>query len=340
MNRKVYRMIPRAGNMDNLTMQVEALPAPSEDEVTINVKAIGLNFADIFALFGLYSATPEGSFIPGLEFAGEIIATGKNVRTLKKGDCVMGVTRFGGYTDRLNVDYHYVVPLPGDWSYHEGAGFLVHALTAYYALIVLADIRQNQTVLIHSAAGGVGILANRIAKKFDAYTIGTIGSERKIDVLKNEGYDDWIVRSDHFREDLRNKLGKRELDIVLESIGGKIFRDGFRLLAPEGRMIIYGSSSFTTPGRKPDYFKMFWKWWKRPKVDPMRMVEWNKSIMGFNLIHLYHKKERMEQYTGHINELDIGKPVIRHVYDFEHLLDGVRHLQTGKTTGKVVIEVK
>jgi alcohol dehydrogenase len=317
----------------------EELELPGEDEVQVKVRAVGLNFADIPAMFGLYSATPEGSFIPGLEYAGDIIAVGKNVRNVKEGDPVMGVTRFGGYSDHLNVDKHYVIPLPDNWQYEDGAAFLVQTFTAYYALIPLADIKEGQTVLIHSAAGGVGIQANRIAKRFNAYTIGSIGSETKSSLLQSEGYDDYIVRSDQFREDLRKALGERELNIVLECIGGQIFKDGFRLMAPEGRMIVYGAAQYITPGQKPNYLKLLWKYWKRPRLDPMRMIEWNKSVMSFNLIHLYHKKERIEQYLNHIRDLDIGKPIVGHVYPFEELKQAVQYFQSGNTTGKVVISI-
>ena len=339
MIRNVYRMVPKAGNINNLRMVGEELGPPGDEEVQVKVRCIGLNFADIPAMFGLYSATPEGSFIPGLEYAGDVIAVGKNVQDVKEGDPVMGVTRFGGYCDHLNVGKHYVVPLPSGWDFQEGAAFLVQAFTAYYALIVLADIQEGQTVLIHSAAGGVGIQANRIAKRFNAYTIGTIGSDSKADLLRSEGYDDWIVRSDHFREDLRKALGERDLNIVLECIGGRVFKDGFRLLAPEGRMIVYGAAQFITPGRKPNYLDLLWKYLKRPRVDPMRMIEWNKSVMSFNLIHLYNKKERIEQYLGHIRELNIGKPLIGHIFSFQELKQAVQFFQSGKTSGKVVIAV-
>ncbi len=337
MIRRAYRMVPKAGTINNLKMVEENLSPPGEGEIQVRIKSIGLNFADIFAMFGLYSATPSGSFIPGLEYAGDVIAIGDNVRNVKSGDRIMGVTKFGGYADTINIEHQYVVPLPVDWKYEEGAAFLVQAYTAYYALIELADIQQNQTVLIHSAAGGVGILANRIAKRYDAYTIGTIGSSAKIDLLKAEGYDDWIVRSTNFREDLRKKLGQRELNIVMECIGGQIFRDGFRLLAPEGRMIIYGAANYASPALRPNYLKLIWKYWKRPKLDPQRLIEWNKSVMGFNLIHLYHKKERMAMYNKHLQAMDIGKPYIGHIYPFEELIQAIRLFQTGKTTGKVVI---
>jgi alcohol dehydrogenase len=155
LERQVYRTA-KAGDIRDLKQQRETLEAPKADEVCVQVKAIGLNFADIFAIQGLYSATPKGSFIPGLEFSGEVISIGDGVIDRKIGDKVMGVTRFGGYVSHINMNQRYVVPLPPNWCFEEGAGFLVQGLTAYYALTALGNLQQGMTVLIHSAAGGVG----------------------------------------------------------------------------------------------------------------------------------------------------------------------------------------
>ncbi len=199
MVRKAYR-INKAGSINNLNLIEEELPDPAENEVTVKVKAIGFNFADLFALQRLYSATPKGSFIPGLEFSGKIYRKGKNVTDYAIGDDVMGIIKFGAYTTHLNVDCGYLQKLPEGWSFEEGAAFIVQSLTAYYALLKLGNLKELDTVLIHSAAGGVGIFANRIAKKFNAYTIGTVSSNAKVDFLKEEGYDKVIVRGDNFKE--------------------------------------------------------------------------------------------------------------------------------------------
>ena len=238
MKRKSYR-IKKAGSINNLKFIEEELPEPAKNEVTIEVKAIGLNFADLFAIQGLYSATPKGSFIPGLEYSGLIIKKSSDVVDFELNEKVMGVIKFGAYTNHINIDHNYIHKLPVEWTYEEGASFLVHSLTAYYALVELGNLKDNDTVLIHSAAGGVGIYANRIAKEYNAYTIGTVGSSSKIDFLMEEGYDSVIVRDKHFKENLEQSLGERKLKIVLESIGGKIFKDSFNLLSPTGRIIIY-----------------------------------------------------------------------------------------------------
>jgi NADPH:quinone reductase-like Zn-dependent oxidoreductase len=129
----------------------------------------------------------------------------------------MGVTKFGGYVSHINLDQRYVIPLPDSWSYEEGAGFLVQGLTAYYALTTLGNLQPGMTVLIHSAAGGVGILANRICKKFGAYTIGTVGSKSKADfLLHDEKYDAVIVRDNAFYDKLQQTLANRPLNLILE----------------------------------------------------------------------------------------------------------------------------
>lgn len=327
----------KAGNVNNLKIEETQLPPLGPEEVRVEVKSIGLNFADVFAIWGLYSATPKGKFTPGLEYAGEIQEVGKDVDRVKPGDRVMGVTRFGGYTSALNINQNYVIPLPTEWNYDEGAAYLVQVLTAYYGLIELGNLKKGDTVLIHSAAGGVGIFANRIAKQYNAFTIGTIGRPAKRDFCKQEGYDEVIVRSDQFKDDLKQALDDRPLNVVMECIGGKIFEAGFEALAPQGRSVIYGAARYAAPNDRPNYLSLLWKHLTRPKVDPQSLAEINKGILGFNLIYLYDQVEIMYDLLGRLDQLDIGKPHVGHTFDFENLPDAIRLFQTGKTKGKIVV---
>ena len=340
LQRQVYRM-PKAGSIKNLKLQTEALEPPTADEVCVEVKAIGLNFADIFAIQGLYSATPAGSFIPGLEFSGEVIAIGSAVKEWKVGDKVMGATKFGGYVSHINIHHRYVLPLPADWSFEEGAGFLVQGLTAYYALTELGNIRKGMTVLIHSAAGGVGIVANRICKKFDCYTIGTVGSAKKVDVLRNEErYDEVIVRDHNFYKRLRTALGDRHLQLIMECIGGKILKQSWKAMAPMGRMVVYGSASFTSHGDKPDYPKLIWRYLRRPKIDPLRLPTQNKSLMGFNLIYLYEQTDMMHEMLERLQALQLKPQHIGHVFPFRDMHAAIQLFQKGETVGKVIVKTE
>ena len=328
----------KAGSISNLKLLEVEIPEPELNEVQVSVKAVGLNFADVFAMHGLYSATPEGQFTPGLEFSGEVEKVGSNVLNLKAGDRVMGVTRFGGYTTRINHDSRYLTPLPDDWSYEEGAAYLVQGLTAYYALVSLGNIQQNSTVLIHSGAGGVGILANRIAKHFNAFTIGTIGSDSKIEVLRKEGYDEVIVRGKDFKDRLSKALKNRELTLILETIGGKIFKEGFKQLAPQGRMVVVGVSQFASPGKIPNYLKLIWFYLTRPMIDPQAMIQDNKAVLAFNLIWLYDRVHIMNEMLVEMSKMDLGKPHVGKVYDWDQMDKAIHFFQSGKSTGKVVVK--
>jgi alcohol dehydrogenase len=262
------------------------------------------------------------------------------VQEWKPGDKVMGATKFGGYASHINIHHRYVLPLPAAWSFKEGAGFLVQGLTAYYALTVLGNLQPGMTVLIHSAAGGVGIMANRICKRCDAYTIGTVGSAKKVDFLRQEeGYDNVIVRDNNFQGKLLSALGDRPLQLVMECIGGKILKQGWKAMAPMGRMVAYGSASFTSHGDKPDWLKLYWKYLNRPKIDPLRLPTQNKSLMGFNLIYLYEQTDMMHEMLTALQALQLRPQHIGHVFRFEEMHKAIHLFQKGETVGKVVVEV-
>lgn len=340
LERQMYR-IAKLGSIDNLNRVTEEVAPPGADEVCVRIKAIGLNFADIFSIQGLYPAAPKKDLIPGLEFSGVIIAVGTAVNEWKVGDRVMGVTKFGAYVSHINIPRRYVISLPAAWSHEEGAGFLVQGLTAYYALTVMGNLQRGMTVLIHSAAGGVGILANRICKKYGAYTIGTVGNSKKLQYLhEEEAYDKVIIRDKDFYQKLLHALGDRELLLVMDCIGGKVLEEGWKAMAPMGRMIAYGSASFAPHGARPNYLKLGWKFIRRPKIDPLRLPSQNKSLMGFNLIYLYEKTDLMHEMLRNLFALNLKPQHIGHVYSFGDLHKAIYHFQSGKTIGKVVVTVE
>ena len=338
MNVQSYRVF-KPGSLKRLKFVSEELGAPGKGQVTVDVKAIGLNYADIFAIIGLYSATPKEPFIPGLEYAGIVTAVGEDVTDFKVGDKVMGVTRFGGYTSRLNIDYRYIIALPANWSFEEGAAFPVQVLTAYYALITLGNLQKGQAVLIHSAAGGVGLLANRIAKKMGAYTIGVVGSESKFDILRKEGYDKYLIRSNNFKKEVTAALEGRELNLVMETTGNKYFHWSYDLLAPMGRVVSYGSAQFTPSGQAPFYPLLILKYLFRPRVDPLSMIKANKSLMAFNLIWLYEKADIMKELLDEIFKLNLPAPLVGRTYEFKELPQALIDFKAGDTIGKLVVKV-
>ena len=339
MKRKSYR-ITKVGSLNNLRLVEEEITRPIDNEVCIEVKAIGLNFADVFTIMGLYRAAPKENFIPGLEFSGVVIDKGKNAENVNVGDKIMGSIRFGSYTTHINIDHRYVIKLPGGWSFEDGASFIVQGLTAYYALVPLGNIKPNQRVLIHSAAGGVGIYANRIAKKFSAYTIGTIGSPSKIDLLKSEGYDDIIVRNGKFKNELAKHLDGRKLDLVLDAIGGKVQKASFDQLTTTGRLVAYGLSQFASPTARPNYFTLAFRFITMPRYQTLTLIESNKSVLGFNLIWLYDRYDLWMKLLTEIAALHLDKPYIGKVFPFDKLREAINVFQAGGTMGKVVVRME
>ncbi|MBB5211884.1 zinc-binding dehydrogenase [Microbulbifer hydrolyticus] len=334
--RKVWRT-EKAGAISSLKLLEEPLARLADDNIRIQVRAVGLNFADIFALTGLYSATPEGSFIPGLEFSGVVSGLGKTAQTdLKVGDRVYGCTRFGGYASVVDVPPQHCRKIPDAWSFAEGAAFPAQSLTAYYALTNLAAVKPDQLVLIQSAAGGVGLQAMRMTKAMGATPVGTVSSESKRRFLAEHGFDEVIVRGDDFAKQLHEQLNGRPLHAVLDGIGGKIQKDSFAALAPTGRLVVFGAAEFT-PGDRPNWLKAAWLYLKRPRYDVMDMISSNKSVLAFNLIWLWQEQALFAELLDGCAELDLPAPHVGHEFDFAEAHEAIEKLRSGASIGKVVL---
>ena len=334
--RKVWRT-DKAGAISNLKLQDEPVQSLASDRIRVTVKAVGLNFADIFALTGLYSATPEGSFIPGLEFAGVVSEVGGCAHTeLQVGDRVYGCTRFGGYASVVDVPPQHCRKIPAHWSFAEGAAFPAQSLTAYYALTTLGALKPGQVVLIQSAAGGVGLQAMRMVAQMGATPIGTVSSESKRAFLAGQGFSEVIVRGDNFAGQLREQLNGRPLHLVLDGIGGKIQRQCFAELAPTGRLIVFGAAEFT-PGDKPNWLKAAWLYLRRPRYDVMDMISSNKSVLAFNLIWLWQEQALFEELLGGCASLELPAPVVGREFAFDEAHSAIELLRSGTSVGKVVL---
>ncbi|MFD1217646.1 zinc-binding dehydrogenase [Microbulbifer celer] len=337
--RRVWRT-DKAGAISNLQLREEPLQTLAEEHIRIQVKSVGLNFADIFALTGLYSATPEGSFIPGLEFSGTVIELGDNAHTdLQIGDRVYGCTRFGGYASVVDVLPQHCRKIPEGWSFAEGAAFPAQSLTAYYALNTLGALKPGQVVLVQSAAGGVGLQAMRMAAQMGAIPIGTVGSEHKRAFLAAQGFDQVIVRDEDFPQQLKDQLNGRPLHLVLDGIGGKVQKQSFAALAPTGRLIVFGAAEFT-PGDKPNWLKAAWLYLKRPRYDVMDMISSNKSVLAFNLIWLWQEQMLFDELLEGCVQLELPAPFVGHQFSFAQAHEAIALLRGGGTVGKVVLNIE
>ncbi len=345
--REAWR-ISRAGSLDRLERAAESLSDPAPGEARVRVHAIGLNFADLFACLGLYSATPRGAFVPGLEFAGVVEAIGPRTDTLdlRPGDRVFGLTRFGGYATALNVDLRYLRPSPAGWEFAEAAAFPVQALTAWYALLEIGGLKRGAAVLLHSAAGGVGLNALQILAAHDARVVATVGSRTKRDILVERvglAPHQIIVRDRRaFGKQLDGALealGLGGVDLVLDAVAGPYFRPAYDRLRPEGRMVVFGAADLMPKGVRPSYVRLALRYLRRPRLDPLRMIAENKSVMAFNLIWLWEQADRLPRAYDQLSHFVQRPPLVGRRFRFTEARAALRHLQSGESIGKVVLEV-
>lgn len=332
MHRRVWKT-PKAGNLARLSLQDEPLNELAHHQVRVQVRAVGLNFADIFALTGLYSATPKGAFTPGLEFSGVVLES--HDPAFSVGDRVMGVTRFGGYASVIDSEPEYLTPLPDDWDFPMGAAYLVQTLTAYYALTELGALKPAARVLIHSAAGGVGLQAMKLVRAMGAFPVGTVSSEKKQTFLKAQGYTDVLLRRGSFSDTLA--ANNQSFDLVLDGVGGEVQMASFDWLAPMGRLVVFGAAEFTPGAKRPNYLKAAWKYLRRPKYDVMDMISENKSVMAFNLIWLWEQVDYLTQLISDMQTFEIAPPHVGHIFSFEEAPLAIECLRQGHSIGKVVL---
>ncbi|MBL8018826.1 MAG: zinc-binding dehydrogenase [Leptospirales bacterium] len=344
--RKVWIQLG-AGSLDRLEIRKETLPPPQPGQARIRIRAIGLNFADVFACLGLYSATPRGDFIPGLEFSGEVEALSdtpsRKKAGFKKGDRVMGLIRFGAYATHLNADLRYLYKIPREWSFEQGAAFLAQGLTAQYAIAHLGHVRREETVLVQSAAGGVGLLSLFILKWIGARAIAVVGNPEKASMLSermNLPSGDIIVRQKGSFAQLLHEAAPDGVDVILDAVYGKYFKAQYNALRAGGRYVLFGAADLMPSGSSVNYATLGIKYLSRPRIDPLQMISENKSLLAFNLIWLWDRIDFLRDMFEDMMKLPWKSqpPIVGRTFSFEEVPSAMRFFQSGKSVGKVVIK--
>ena len=317
-------------------------PTPQAGEILVSVRSFGLNFADLLARMGVYPGTPKPPFIPGMEFAGEVAAVGSGASLFRLGDRVMGFSRRGSHAEYVAVSERMVVGIPRSMSFDEGAAFLVNSLSAYHGIVRLANLRRGERLLVHAAAGGVGLATVQLAHALGAEIFATAGTDRKIEVAKKEGADHVInyVTTD-FSGEVRRLTAGEGVDVVMDSVGGKVFRKSWSLLSEMGRYVLFGISSLTGKGGFSRIRAAIAVSSMRP-IFPPSLIPANKGIFGFNLGLLVRSEAYLrEAVLELLRYQDQGslRPVVGRTFPFKDIVEAHRFLQTRQSIGKVVVRL-
>ncbi len=333
-------VVTKFGPPDVLKVQEWPDQFPGKGEVKIRVKAIGLNFADIMARLGLYPGVPKPPFIPGIEVCGIITRLGEGVRKWRRGDRVIAATQFGGYAEYAIVKQDRIFPLPRRMNFDEGASFSVTYLSAYHGLVTLGHLQRGDKLLIHAAAGGVGSAAIQIAKHLGAEIYATASTSEKLEFARNQGANHLInYRTNDFEKAIRNSTNGYGVDVVFDSIGGAVFKKGWRLLAPMGRYVLYGFSGITGK-RTYNKLKALREVLATPILLPHTLLSRNVSLSCFNLNFLTEKSGYLRNILRLVLDWQangIVKPVIGTRFPFDRIAEAQAFVQSRKSVGKIVI---
>lgn len=227
----------------------ELPPAPlGPGEARVELAACGINFPDTLIIRGLYQHRPELPFVPGVESAGTIVELAPGVSGWRVGDRVITRQRTGGYAEEIVLPAASLVPLPKSFGFAEGASFLVASLTAYHALVQRASLAPGETLLVHGAAGGVGLAAVELGKLLGARVFATASSAEKLAVARRRGADELIdYTQEDFVEAVRGRTGGKGVDVIFDPVGGEVLTQSLRAIAWGGRLLIVGFAGGSIP---------------------------------------------------------------------------------------------
>jgi len=308
-------------------MQLKELPdpQPGRGEVTIDVRAVGCNFFDILIAQGKYQVKPPRPFSPGGEVAGVIRAVGPEVEGLKVGDRVFAMLGWGGYATVARAPAATVVRMPDAMSFEHGAAFGVVYQTSYFALVYRAALEPGETLLVHAAAGGVGLAAVQIGKALGARVLATAGSPEKLAIARQHGAElafdyttpEWVER-------VKEATGGRGADVIYDPVGGEIFELSTKCIAFSGRLLVIGFASGVIPS-----------------IQANRVLLKNIAVVGLHWgAYRQHDPEKIPQAMEALfamYERGAVRPVVSSTYPLADAAAALDEIATRKSIGKVVL---
>jgi NADPH:quinone reductase-like Zn-dependent oxidoreductase len=332
------------GGPEVLRVQERPDPAVGPGEVRIAVRAAGINFADTMARVGLYPDAPKSPCVLGYEVAGEVESVGEGVEEYSPGDRVMAGTKFNGQAELVTVPEVQVVPMPDRLSFEQGAAFPVNYGTAYAALILMGGLRAGDRVLIHAAAGGVGIAASQIARNVGAEIFGT-ASASKHEAIRAHGVQHAIdYRERDFEAEVMRLTDGKGIDLAIDALGPASFRKDYRLLRAGGRLVMFGLSEATSAGARDLTSTLrslvsmplaTMPWWKS-----LNVMNENKGVFGLNMLSWWEREGDLDRVTEPLlADLEAGRlePVVAAAFPFDRAGEAHEFIAQRRNVGKVVL---
>jgi len=332
--------ISRRGGPEVLEVREIPDPVPGPGQVRISVRAAGLNFADVMARMGLYPDSPKLPAVVGYEVAGVVEALGPGVTSPAIGDRVLALVRFGGQAEKVVLPADHAMPMPEGMTFEQGAAIPVTYLTAYHALFRVGHLVPGRTVLVHMAAGGVGIAALQLCRTVPDVTVLGTSSASKHAVIRDEGCDHPIdYRTKDYEAEVRRITGGRGVDLVLDALGGADWRKGYRLLRPGGMLVTYGFANIAS-GPRRSLLVAARQLLSVPRFSPIALMDDNRGVAGVNMGHLWGESEMvLGEFRALLELFRAGRirPRVDSTFRLEEAGKAHERLQGRGSVGKVLL---
>ena len=316
-------------------------PVPGSEEIRVKIEKIGLNYAEVQSRKGLYGWAPKLPYTLGMEAFGYVDMIGESVNSRKVGERVIVGCQYGTYAEKIVIPERQALSPIISFSDDENSAFAVNYLTAWVALMKVARLKSNDTVLVHAAAGGVGTAAVQIAKKFGCNVIGTASKNKKIEMLKKLGIDMAInYLHEDFKEVIKHKMNNNGVDVVLEVVGGDVFKKSMKLLNPFGRTVVAGFASLNLKKMNPISWVNTWKDIPRAKVADL--AESSTGLLATHLGYLLNSESLLREVWDELVTFTIKhgiKPIIGHRFEFDDLSKAHELMESRNSYGKIIISL-
>jgi NADPH2:quinone reductase len=315
--------VKQTGGPEVMELVELPVPEPKANEAVVKLAASGVNFIDVYQREGRYKVALP--FTPGQEGAGEVVAVGSDVKSVKSGDRVAWTATLGSCAEYAVVPADRLVPIPAGVSDQQAAATMLQGMTAHYLVYDTFPLKRGETALVHAAAGGVGLLLVQMAHHIGARVIATVSTEEKAKLARDAGADEIILYTQvDFEAETKRLMSGKGVDVVYDSVGKTTFEKGLNILRPRGMMALFGGSSGAVP-----------------PFDPIILTQKGSLFLTRPSLGNYiaTREELLARSGAVFGMIGSGKLKLRieHTYPLAEAQRAHRELEGRKTTGKLLL---